>query len=106
MTPQELLKDPDANPGLCYEGESSVSYLGTQWSQVSTNNADYTAIRYDSYHQFLYPRQYFGWLNFTPKAGIRGTVYTRDNLAPASAGLLNNQQNTTQTTSVSSCSLS
>ncbi|NBQ55482.1 MAG: hypothetical protein EBU36_02310, partial [Verrucomicrobia bacterium] len=80
--PQELLKDPDANPGLAYEGESSVSYLGTQWSQVSTNNADYTTIRYDSYHQFLYPRQYFGWLNFTPKAGIRGTVYTKDNLAP------------------------
>jgi LPS-assembly protein len=104
--PQELLKDPDANPGLAYEGESSVSYLGTQWSQVSTNNADYTAIRYDSYHQFLYPRQYFGWLNFTPKAGIRGTVYTRDNLAPTSAGLLNNQQNSTQTVQVSSGSLS
>ncbi|NBO42499.1 MAG: LPS-assembly protein LptD, partial [Betaproteobacteria bacterium] len=69
-------------------------------------NADYTAIRYDSYHQFLYPRQYFGWLNFTPKAGIRGTVYTRDNLAPTSAGLLNNQQNSTQTVQVSSGSLS
>ena len=104
--PQELLKDPDANPGLAYEGESSVSYLGTQWNQVSTNNAGYTAIRYDSYHQFLYPRQYFGWLNFTPKAGIRGTVYTRDNLAPTSAGLLNNQQNSTQTVQVSSGSLS
>ena len=104
--PQELLKDPDANPGLAYEGESSVSYLGTQWSQVSTNNADYTTIRYDSYHQFLYPRQYFGWLNFTPKAGIRGTVYTKDNLAPNSAGLLNNQQNSTQTVQVSSGSLS
>ena len=104
--PEELAKDPEANPGLFYEGESSVSYLGTQWSQVSTNNADYTAIRYDSYHQFLYPRQYFGWLNFTPRAGIRGTVYTRDNLAPASAGLLNNQQNSTQTTALSSSSLS
>jgi len=103
--PQELLKDSDANPGLAYEGESSVSYLGTQWNQVSTNNANYTAIRYDSYHQFLYPRQYFGWLNFTPKAGIRGTVYTRDNLAVGS-GLVNNQQNSTQTNFVSSGSLS
>ena len=103
--PQELNKDPNANPGLFYEGESSVSYLGTQWSQVSTNNADYTAIRYDSYHQFLYPRQYFGWLNFTPRAGIRGTVYTRDNLAVGS-GLPNNQQNTSQTNSVSASTLS
>ena len=99
--PQELLQDPEANPGLAYEGESSVSYLGTQWSQVSTNNANYTGIRYDSFHQFLYPRQYFGWLNFTPRAGIRGTVYTRDNLAPGST-----QQNTTQTNKVTADSLS
>ena len=102
--PEELAKDPEANPGLFYEGESSVNYLGTQWSQVSTNNANYTGIRYDSFHQFLYPRQYFGWLNFTPRAGIRGTVYTRDNLAPG-YGLLNNQQNTTQTNKVSASSL-
>ena len=77
----ELRQDPTAHPGLAYEGESSVSYLGTQWNQVS-NQTDYTAIRYDSYHQLLYPRQYFGWLNVTPRAGVRGTVYTRSNLAP------------------------
>jgi len=99
--PEELAKEPDANPGLFYEGESSASYLGTQWSQVSTNNANYTGIRYDSFHQFLYPKQYFGWLNFTPRAGIRGTVYTKDNLAPGST-----QQNTTQTTKVTANSLS
>lgn len=79
--PDELRDDPTAHPGLAYEGESSVSYLGTQWNQVS-NQTDYTAVRYDSYHQFLYPRQYFGWLNFTPRAGVRGTIYTRSNLAP------------------------
>jgi len=76
---QELTRDPEANPGLFYEGESSVSYLGTQWNQVA-NQTDYTAIRYDSFNQLLYPRQYFGWLNFTPRAGIRGTIYTRSNL--------------------------
>ncbi|NBS14903.1 MAG: LPS-assembly protein LptD, partial [Verrucomicrobia bacterium] len=76
---QELTQDPEANPGLFYEGESSVSYLGTQWNQVA-DQTDYTAIRYDSFNQLLYPRQYFGWLNFTPRAGIRGTIYTRSNL--------------------------
>jgi len=81
---KELLKNPDENPGLSYEGESSVGYVGNQWNQVS-NQTDYTAIRYDSYHQLLYPRQYFGWLNLTPKAGVRGTVYTRDNLVAGSA---------------------
>ena len=76
---EDLLKNPDGNPGLAYEGESSVDSLGTQWSQVA-NQTDYSALRYDTYHQLLYPRQYFNWLNFTPRAGIRGTVYTRSNL--------------------------
>ena len=81
---EEFLRNPDGHPGLAYEGESSVSYMGTQWNQVA-NQTDYTAIRYDTYHQLLYPRQYFDWLNFTPRAGIRGTVYTRSNLAPGDA---------------------
>jgi LPS-assembly protein len=76
---EDLLKNPDGNPGLAYEGESSVDNLGTQWNQVA-NQTDYSALRYDTYHQLLYPRQYFNWLNFTPRAGIRGTVYTRSNL--------------------------
>jgi LPS-assembly protein len=76
---EDLLKNPDGNPGLAYEGESSVDNLGTQWNQVS-NQTDYSALRYDTYHQLLYPRQYFNWLNLTPRAGIRGTVYTRSNL--------------------------
>jgi len=80
----ELQKDPTANPGLAYEGESSVGYLGTQWNQVS-NQKDYTAIRYDTFHQLLYPRQYFDWLNVAPRAGIRGTVYTRSNLTESGA---------------------
>lgn len=97
---EEFLKNPDGHPGLAYEGESSVSYLGTQWNQVSSL-ADYTAIRYDSYHQLLYPRQYFDWLNFTPRAGIRGTVYTRSNLTPTGQ-----VQNTTQTNNLTSANLS
>jgi LPS-assembly protein len=77
---EEFLRNPDGHPGLAYEGESSVSYMGTQWNQ-DADQTDYSAIRYDTYHQLLYPRQYFDWLNFTPRAGIRGTVYTRSNLA-------------------------
>ena len=76
---EELLKNPDGNPGLAYEGESSVDNLGTQWNQVA-NQTDYSALRYDTYHQLLYPRQYFNWLNLTPRAGIRETVYTKSNL--------------------------
>jgi len=97
---EEFLRNPDGHPGLAYEGESSVGYLATQWNQVSSLS-DYTAIRYDTYHQLLYPRQYFDWLNFTPRAGIRGTVYTRSNLTPTGQ-----VQNTTQTNSLTSANLS
>ena len=77
---EDLLKNPDGNPGLAYEGESSVDNLGTQWNQVA-DQTDYSALRYDTYHQLLYPRQYFNWLSLTPRAGVRGTVYTRSNLS-------------------------
>ena len=75
----ELRQDPTGNPGLAYEGESSVDNLGTQWNQVA-DQKNYSALRYDTYHQLLYPRQYFNWLNLTPRVGVRGTIYTRDNL--------------------------
>ncbi len=87
---EELLKNPDGNPGLAYEGESSVDNLGTQWNQVA-DQTNYSALRYDTYHQLLYPRQYFGWLNLAPRAGIRGTVYTRSNLTED--GSVQNTQN-------------
>ena len=90
----EFLRNPDGHPGLAYEGESSVGYLGTQWNQVS-NQTDYTAIRYDTFHQFLYPRQYFDWLNFTPRAGIRGTVYTRNNLVQTNQAVQNTESGPT-----------
>jgi LPS-assembly protein len=87
---EEFLRDPDGHPGIAYEGESSVGFLGTQWNQVANQTA-YTAIRYDTYHQLLYPRQYFDWLNFTPRAGIRGTVYTRNNLVQTNQAVQNTQ---------------
>ena len=99
---EELLKNPDGNPGLAYEGESSVDNLGTQWNQVA-NQTDYSALRYDTYHQLLYPRQYFNWLNLTPRAGIRGTVYTKSNLTTdgvaqnTQAGPTGNSQNLADT---------
>ena len=58
----ELRQDPTGNPGLAYEGESSVDNLGTQWNQVA-DQKNYSALRYDTYHQLLYPRQYFNKLS-------------------------------------------
>jgi LPS-assembly protein len=39
-------------------------------------NPDYNVFRLDSFHQFLYPKTYFGWLSVVPSVGFRGTYYS------------------------------
>src|SRR5437773_746989 len=41
---------------------------------------NYGSTRLDTFHQFLYPNTYFGWLSIVPRVGFRGTYYgeTRD----------------------------
>ncbi len=38
---------------------------------------DYDALRFDTFHQFLYPNTYFGWLSIVPRIGFRATYYTQ-----------------------------
>ncbi len=70
-----------------YETESSVAYLryrdGLLGSGVSTN---FSAMRTDTYHQFVLPQTYFGWLNFTPRAGGRYTYYGDPDGLPVPGG--------------------
>lgn len=61
------------NTPLYYEGEDSVGYFHRAFADNSTN---YSAGRADSFHQILLPRTFFGWLNFTPRAGGRFTYYS------------------------------
>jgi LPS-assembly protein len=42
-------------------------------------NNDYSAYRYDTYHELSYPHQYFGFLSLTPRIGGRFTYYSDDN---------------------------
>ena len=66
---------------ISYEGESSVVSFEKRYDRDDPLHPDsYRAVRYDTFHQILYQRQYFGWLSLTPRAGIRGTYYTRNNL--------------------------
>jgi LPS-assembly protein len=43
---------------------------------------NYSAYRYDTYHEFSYPHQYFNFLSLTPRIGGRFTYYSDDNEAP------------------------
>ncbi|MDD2710194.1 MAG: LPS assembly protein LptD [Verrucomicrobiae bacterium] len=72
----DLKRQPIFNTPLFYEGENSVSYLNKAYANDITGMENYNTTRVDSFHQVLYPKQYFGWLNFTPRAGVRGTFYS------------------------------
>jgi LPS-assembly protein len=63
---------------FAYEGETSI----VNFRRTFANNSEernYDAYRWDTFHQFLYPRQYFGWLSVTPRVGFRGTAWSDDN---------------------------
>ncbi|MEY2564396.1 MAG: LPS-assembly protein [Verrucomicrobiota bacterium] len=64
---------------IFYEGETGLANLRRQFANDSTFQ-NYGTLRFDTFHQLLYPNTYFGWLSVVPRVGIRGTWYdeTRD----------------------------
>ena len=64
---------------IFYEGETGFADLHRNFASAS-GFTDYGSFRADSFHQFLYPNTYFGWLTVIPRVGFRGTYYgeTRD----------------------------
>lgn len=69
---------------IFYEGETSAGFYQRSFAKGETLRGsllqDYDTFRFDSFHQFLYPHTYFGWLSIVPRAGVRATYYneTRD----------------------------
>ncbi len=61
---------------LYYESESSVGYFRHLFSDTNLTLGDFSATRADTFHQITLPQTYFGWLNFTPRAGERLTYYS------------------------------
>ncbi len=58
-----------------YESETSLAQLGLAGGDFSLLREVDTG-RFDTFHQFTYPRVYGGWLSFIPRAGFRATYYT------------------------------
>jgi hypothetical protein len=53
---------------------------GTQnYAFNTTQQNNYSAYRYDTYHEFSYNHQYFNFLSLTPRVGGRFTQYSDDN---------------------------
>ncbi|HSI84865.1 MAG: LPS-assembly protein LptD [Candidatus Methylacidiphilales bacterium] len=69
---------------VSYEGETGVVAFERRFAKLADEPArrgtGYSNYRYDTFHQFLYPKQYFNFLSFTPRVGLRGTYWSDNNL--------------------------
>ena len=60
-----------------YESQSQAGYFNYRYSNLDPIRPDdYSAFRADTYHQLTLPFSAFGWLNFTPRVGMRGSFYS------------------------------
>src|SRR3984957_3328587 len=102
----EVARTPLFNGPIFYEATTSGSLLPRAFAAQTGNasidlaagalNPDYSAFRFDTFHQFLFPKTYFGWLSLVPSVGFRGTYYSTtgtftesDPSNPLASGLLN-----------------
>jgi len=64
-----------------YDGQTSVGSYRRMFSNEpsfgQTEFPNYSSLRFDTYHQLSLPMQFFNWLNVIPKAGFRGTIYSK-----------------------------
>jgi hypothetical protein len=67
-----------AETPIYYETESSTGWYRRLFPQTNGTpyGLTYSAARADTFHQFLLPETFFGWLNFTPHIGGRFTYYS------------------------------
>jgi LPS-assembly protein len=61
---------------IFYEGETGIANLN-QAFPVGAGFENYSAVRFDTFHQLLYPNTYLGWLSIVPRVGFRETYYTQ-----------------------------
>ena len=75
----DIKRTPLFGSPIFYEGETGIANLHRSFAEDS-GYQDYGTWRFDTFHQFLYPNTYFGWLSVVPRVGFRGTYYneTRD----------------------------
>jgi LPS-assembly protein len=75
----DIKRTPLFGGPIFYEGESGLANLRRQF-EADSGFQNYGTLRLDSFHQFVYPNTYFGWLSVVPRVGFRATYYdeTRD----------------------------
>lgn len=71
----ELYQQPVFDTDLYYESLTAAAFLQQTYEKTS-DNEDYDAFRFDTKHTVYYPEKAFGFLNYVPRAGVRGTYYS------------------------------
>lgn len=69
---QKILETP-----FYYQGKTAAGYLQKNWESNLSNEQDYAAGRFDTAHMLYYPTKQLGFLNIIPRAGWRGTYYSK-----------------------------
>lgn len=59
-----------------YESQNAASFLEKEFAEKSDEDS-YDAFRVDSAHKVFYPTKHLGFLNVIPRAGYRGTYYSK-----------------------------
>ena len=59
-----------------YEGENTLSFLDRVFPD-SYDQESYDAFRFDTKHMAYWPTRHFGFLSLMPRAGYRGTYYSK-----------------------------
>lgn len=66
-----------------YEGENTASYLEKVFRKSTNSVSDYDAFRVDTRHMLMLPVRALGFLSIVPRAGYRGTYYSKTREAHA-----------------------
>lgn len=69
-------RQPIGNTPLYYESENTLAYLNRVFPDQSSQE-EYSTFRLDSSHMAYWPMRYFGFLSLIPRAGYRGTYYSK-----------------------------
>ena len=72
----DYFRNPIDDSGFYYESKSTASVLQKHFSETD-GGEDYSALRADSSHYVYYPTKEFGFLSVVPRAGYRGTVFSK-----------------------------
>jgi LPS-assembly protein len=95
----EVARTPFLNSPIFYEATTTAGYLQRAFASPGTlgltgipnpSNPNYASFRFDTFHQFTYPKTYFGWLSIVPRIGFRATYYDHTGRFIQADSLFNN----------------